>query len=195
MRVSRDTEDEMKDWDELLFVLLGQEIYKEFDYFIRFLQHRVLKVRSHLCRIFLSRLMWMILVSRKFRLLSTWRWRAEMEDAHGNQISMWSLFFSRIPSSLQRPENHLLKPQEFDRQGYLFLIERSKQRYFRGSFSIVNLLFQIKLSVRQRLANIIANIEKIRISFERSVLLKQVANKYAIIRRKVPDVQCWSISS
>ena len=26
------------------FLYLGQEIYKEFDYFIRFLHHRVLKV-------------------------------------------------------------------------------------------------------------------------------------------------------
>jgi hypothetical protein len=30
----------------LLVEILGQEIYKEFDYFIRFLHHRVLKVRS-----------------------------------------------------------------------------------------------------------------------------------------------------
>jgi len=31
----------------MVFVLsLGQEIYKEFDYFIRFLHHRVLKVRK-----------------------------------------------------------------------------------------------------------------------------------------------------
>jgi hypothetical protein len=28
-----------------VFFLVGQEIYKEFDYFIRFLHHRVLKVR------------------------------------------------------------------------------------------------------------------------------------------------------
>jgi hypothetical protein len=28
--------------------ILGQEIYKEFDYFIRFLHHRVLKVRSRM---------------------------------------------------------------------------------------------------------------------------------------------------
>ena len=30
----------------ILRSLLGQEIYKEFDYFIRFLHHRVLKVRQ-----------------------------------------------------------------------------------------------------------------------------------------------------
>jgi len=29
-----------------LKMILGQEIYKEFDYFIRFLHHRVLKVRG-----------------------------------------------------------------------------------------------------------------------------------------------------
>jgi hypothetical protein len=29
-----------------MFFLVGQEIYKEFDYFIRFLHHRVLKVRK-----------------------------------------------------------------------------------------------------------------------------------------------------
>jgi hypothetical protein len=30
-------------------IILGQEIYKEFDYFIRFLHHRVLKVRRRFC--------------------------------------------------------------------------------------------------------------------------------------------------
>ncbi|CAF3338689.1 unnamed protein product [Rotaria socialis] len=73
----------------LSFYHAGQEIYKEFDYFIRFLHHRVLKCRENFdC------------------------FQREGEDLK------WKM--------LMRPEEHLLKNQEFDREGYLFLIERNK---------------------------------------------------------------------
>jgi len=73
----------------LSFYHAGQEIYKEFDYFIRFLHHRVLKCRENFdC------------------------FQREGEDLK------WKM--------LMNPEEHLLKNQEFDREGYLFLIERNK---------------------------------------------------------------------
>jgi len=73
----------------LSFYHAGQEIYKEFDYFIRFLHHRVLKCRENFdC------------------------FQREGEDLK------WKM--------LMRPEDHLLKNQEYNREGYLFLIERNK---------------------------------------------------------------------
>lgn len=73
----------------LSFYHAGQEIYKEFDYFMRFLHHRVLKCRENFdC------------------------FQREGEDLK------WKM--------LMRPEDHLLKNQEYNREGYLFLIERNK---------------------------------------------------------------------
>ena len=46
-----------------------------------------------------------------------------MENAHGESIDFSQFNFHSL--SIQRPEEHLLKNQEFDREGYLFLIERS----------------------------------------------------------------------
>ncbi|CAF1980187.1 unnamed protein product [Rotaria magnacalcarata] len=73
----------------LSFYHAGQEIYKEFDYFIKFLHHRVLKCRENFdC------------------------FQREGEDLK------WKM--------LMRPEDHLLRNQEYNREGYLFLIERNK---------------------------------------------------------------------
>jgi hypothetical protein len=73
----------------LSFYHAGQEIYKEFDYFIRFLHHRVLKCRENF----------------------------DCFQREGEELK-WKM--------LMRPEDHVLKNQEFDREGYLFLIERNK---------------------------------------------------------------------
>ncbi|CAF2929273.1 unnamed protein product [Rotaria sp. Silwood2] len=73
----------------LSFYHAGQEIYKEFDYFIRFLHYRVLKCRENF----------------------------DCFQREGEELK-WKM--------LMRPEEHLLKNQEFDREGYLFLIERNK---------------------------------------------------------------------
>ncbi|CAF0750349.1 unnamed protein product [Rotaria sordida] len=73
----------------LSFYHAGQEIYKEFDYFIKFLHHRVLKCRENFdC------------------------FQREGEDLK------WKM--------LMRPEDHLLRNQEYNREGYLFLVERNK---------------------------------------------------------------------
>ncbi|CAF0956697.1 unnamed protein product [Rotaria sordida] len=73
----------------LSFYHAGQEIYKEFDYFIRFLHYRVLKCRENF----------------------------DCFQREGEELK-WKM--------LMRPEEHLSKNQEFDREGYLFLIERNK---------------------------------------------------------------------
>ncbi|CAF1184290.1 unnamed protein product [Adineta steineri] len=73
----------------LSFYHAGQEIYKEFDYFIRFLHHRVLKCRENF----------------------------DCFQREGEELK-WKM--------LMRPEDHLLRNQEYNREGYLFLIERNK---------------------------------------------------------------------
>lgn len=73
----------------LSFYHAGQEIYKEFDYFIRFLHHRVLKIRENF----------------------------DCFQREGEELK-WKM--------LMRPEDHLLKNQEYDREGYLLLIEKNK---------------------------------------------------------------------
>ena len=59
-----------------------------------------------------------------------------------------------IDLRFQRPEDHLLKNQEYNREGYLFLIERSKKKMITRKFSLFfmeNFLrFQIKSSEQQR---------------------------------------------
>ncbi|CAF0742629.1 unnamed protein product [Didymodactylos carnosus] len=71
----------------LSFYHAGYEIYKEFDFFIKFLHHRVLKCRENFdC------------------------FHREGEDLKRKM--------------LQRPEEHMLKNQEFNKEGYLFLVEK-----------------------------------------------------------------------
>lgn len=49
-----------------------------------------------------------------------------MENADGSiRLLIFDGGTSSSDVSFQRPEEHLLKNQEFDREGYLFLIERS----------------------------------------------------------------------
>ena len=93
----------------------------------------------------------------------------------------WRHFF--FSSLFQRPEEHLLKNQEFDREGYLFLIERSTKVHCERSVQISSLFLsssdQIKLSAPQRSPNITVNIEKTSVSFAWSISRRPVRNRYA----------------
>ncbi len=116
------------------------------------------------------------LVSGKFRLFSTWRWRIKMEDAHGS--TNWKFSIRIFPFDIFRDRKSIYLKIKNSIVKVIYFWSNAVSQNTPEGILFKSIVFQIKLSVQQLSQNIIVNIEKILVSFEWLILLKQVPNRY-----------------